>query len=172
MGPAGKKINQGVIHSCLAQAPSLQGTPWLLINTVQPRKKQMPQLLTDAHSLSPAPHLLILPVPPMLAHLQPTSQAITVTQVSIRNRDWLHSHQQTPEKGYKSQTPHASASTSASAQYVSSLHQSPLTFALKQSIFSLSHRLKTHQAHLPSSADSLTELSMSPALPLAGPGAW
>lgn len=69
----------------------------------------MPQLLTDAHSLSPAPHLPILPAPPVLAHLQPISKATAVTQASIKDRDWLHSHQQAPEKGHQSQTPHASA---------------------------------------------------------------
>lgn len=99
MGLAGKNKG-GVICSCLLQPVSLQEAPWLLANTVQLRKKQMPQLLMDAHSLSPAPHLPILPAPPMLAHLQPISKATAVTQASIKDRDWLHSHQQAPKKGH------------------------------------------------------------------------
>lgn len=140
MGLAGE--NQGGVI-CLVWSVSLQGTLWLLINTVQLRNKQMPQLLTDAHSLSPAPHLPILPGPPMLAHLQPISKATAVTQASIKNRDRLGSHQQAPEKGHQSQIPHASAS----AVCVSTSTNPLLTFALAQSIFLLSHRLSTCKAH-------------------------
>lgn len=93
MGPAGKKQNKQTNTKVLSLELSLQGTLWLLINIVQLRNKQMSQLLTDAHSLSLSPHLLILPAPPMLAHLQPVSKATAVTQASIKNRDWLHSHQ-------------------------------------------------------------------------------